>query len=305
MKLSFACFLIVFSSVTGFAQSTYKGLTPGQSTKADIERVLGQPVQSVSKTLIEYKAPDVDKLYVQYTDESRAALVERIELITYSRGDKSGTHDVAYKYIWSPQVKPLMDAKKHSTNADSGGRLRDMEYYGAPAFIVETYICNPGVNAFQVKGWSRMFDTDVSERRVALYSRELYENTVPKGCTELFNGEWETNRGRLKIALKSEGELRGYNVSGSYSSNGGTITGHVDSGEVDSKGKETPWGSSPTNVKVIYLEGEWKDVSGTGEMRLQMPWIGPRTSFTGTWNRTSGKGPKQGIWEGRCVEAKN
>ena len=75
--------LLLLSHLVCFAQSSYKGLTPGKSTRADVERAFGQPIESASKskTLIEYKSPEnVGKLYVQYRDESPNAIVERIEV---------------------------------------------------------------------------------------------------------------------------------------------------------------------------------------------------------------------------------
>jgi hypothetical protein len=55
MRNTFAVVLLLLLCGFCFGQSSYKGLTPGQSTRADVERVLGQPVKSVSKTLVEYK----------------------------------------------------------------------------------------------------------------------------------------------------------------------------------------------------------------------------------------------------------
>ena len=84
MKKLPACLtLLLFACVTCLGQTSYKGLKPGQSTRADAERVLGRPVRAISGTLLEYKPPvgDVGKLYVQYGDGSPGARVERIELV--------------------------------------------------------------------------------------------------------------------------------------------------------------------------------------------------------------------------------
>src|SRR6185369_3624612 len=63
----------------------FKGLVPGQSTKQDAERVLGQPVEKVSETLYEYRYAPKDendwygrsctKVFVQYRPQS--PVVER------------------------------------------------------------------------------------------------------------------------------------------------------------------------------------------------------------------------------------
>lgn len=72
MKAFSASALVLLALATRFGQNSYKGLTPGMSTRADVERVLGQPLKDVSKTLVEYRSPDEVpwKLYVQYGDES-------------------------------------------------------------------------------------------------------------------------------------------------------------------------------------------------------------------------------------------
>src|SRR5881296_2214074 len=74
-----ALFLLL-AFATGFGQTTFKGLTPGKSTRADVERVFGQPVKKLSETLIEYRPqPLTGKIYVQYRNGS--PVVERIEVL--------------------------------------------------------------------------------------------------------------------------------------------------------------------------------------------------------------------------------
>lgn len=83
--------LALLSCATAFGQATYMGLTAGKSTRADVERVLGQPVKELSKTLVEYNSPEADtKLFVQYSDESPAAVAERIELTCFNDDDAHG-----------------------------------------------------------------------------------------------------------------------------------------------------------------------------------------------------------------------
>src|SRR5438105_15696038 len=71
---------ILLNCCNCFGQSSFKGLTPGKSAKADVERVLGQPVREISETLSEYKADSTtQQIFVQYR---RATLiVERIEVV--------------------------------------------------------------------------------------------------------------------------------------------------------------------------------------------------------------------------------
>ena len=45
--------VLLLACAVSVGQSSFQGLTPGQSTRSDVERVLGQPVNTVSDTLIE------------------------------------------------------------------------------------------------------------------------------------------------------------------------------------------------------------------------------------------------------------
>ncbi len=62
----------------GFGVSTYMGLQPGLSNRVDAEKVFGNPVQSLSATLFEYKLPSGQgKIYIEY--RSKDFVVDRIE----------------------------------------------------------------------------------------------------------------------------------------------------------------------------------------------------------------------------------
>ena len=114
------------------------------------------------------------------------------------------------------------------------------------------------------------------EMRWAFYSRELYDAVAPRrNCTGRLRGEWETNRGRMTITRLNEYGR----VQGTYLANNGTFTG-----------------TDESNV----INGEWKDNTGSETMRFSM-FSGKE--FKGTWKRTSGSGPREGVWSGRCVEA--
>lgn len=41
-RIPFIILSVLLSCAAGFGQTSYKGLTPGKSTKADVERVLGR-----------------------------------------------------------------------------------------------------------------------------------------------------------------------------------------------------------------------------------------------------------------------
>jgi tetratricopeptide (TPR) repeat protein len=119
ISLTLACY--AFS----FGQSSYKGLKPGQSSRAEVERVLGSPVNQISETLIEYGPQrNAKRVYVQYSADSRVA--ERIEWELSSPASRA---DVI-RDLRLPQ-----QAKIAKRNAK--GRLE--EYFRAPALIVLTY----------------------------------------------------------------------------------------------------------------------------------------------------------------------
>ena len=83
---------VVLSYVTCFGQRSFKGLTPGQSTKDDVEKVLGQPINKLSETLYEYQPleyndvyntkPRTAKIFVQYSKGS--FVMDRIEWVSPS-----------------------------------------------------------------------------------------------------------------------------------------------------------------------------------------------------------------------------
>ena len=140
---------ILLSCVTCFAQSSFMGLTPGQSTRAEVERVLGQPVKKVSETLIEYRPqPMTSKVYVQYRKD--AAVIERIEVLC--KLEKSTCHD----FIKQLNLTITDDDWEASSGEDW---LTEKKYYRAPFYVVLT-------------GTSENF------QRMAFYSRDLYEAAI-------------------------------------------------------------------------------------------------------------------------------
>src|SRR6185436_14802756 len=58
-------------------QTAFHGLTPGKSTKAEVEKALGRPVRQLSETLSEYKSQGPEQIFVQYLGGSGG--VARIE----------------------------------------------------------------------------------------------------------------------------------------------------------------------------------------------------------------------------------
>lgn len=282
-RILFLTFFMTLACTACFGQDTYKGLTPGRSTRGEAERVLGKPVRTVSVTLLEYKPPvgDVGKLYVQYGDASSGARVERIELVCemqptaqrgcnvyLGKGDSDARSFPSESPIWA---EAKLDARVASVSSSEEANSKMVSYFGSPDFIVST----------------RLDQKSGTEYRVGFYSRELYENVVPKSCTGLWYGVWETNRGRMTLTRDdSSNEAAGrtsHFLRGSFSTHG-TVEGFF------------TFDLPPLRE----LNGEWKDATGGGTMELKMTNDG-NTAFSGTWERTSGKGPREGKWEGRCV----
>ena len=140
---------LVLSCMTCHAQTAFQGLTPGKSTRAEAERVFGQPVKSVSETLIEYRAqPLTSKVYVQY--RKNLQVVERIEVLC--KLEKSSCSD-----FLNQLHLPMTDNDWEATAGED--ILTQKNYYRAPYYIVLTG---------NFDNW----------QRTAFYSRELYEAAI-------------------------------------------------------------------------------------------------------------------------------
>lgn len=237
---------LLLTSLICVGQTSYKGLTPGQSTRADVERVLGQPVKEVSKTLVEYRSPEnAVKLFVQYRAESPAAIAERIEQTCVSASCRSALEEYSRR-----GAVALPDVIVLKQNAGAGLYV---DYYGAPRFIVSTLINKTGSA------------TDF-ESRVAFYSKELYESVVPKGgCTGTIFGTWQTDRGRVTMWRVGDNGIRG-----TYSKNNGTFNLKRERDDFETG---------------AYV-GEWKDDTGSGTMALLLEssvYGANPDSFNATW----------------------
>src|SRR5437016_1802653 len=151
-KFSFASLMIFLAYVSCFGQTSFQGLTPGKSTRADVERVLGQPINKVSETLIEYRArPFTSKVFVQYRKDS--PVIERIEVLCQM--ESSTCSD----FMKSAGVSLPTHPDIRGYNGDKWKFL-----YGAPRFIVTA-------------GYSSEIHDNIEPppARLAFYSRELYE----------------------------------------------------------------------------------------------------------------------------------
>ena len=143
-------FFVFISCAICYGQTSFKGLTPGKSTKADVERVLGQAVRALSDTLSEYKSDkETEQIFVQYGRDS--GVVERIEA-TYSDTIERST---ALRSLKLP-------SQSTASRTNSKGRL---EEYFSTASVVLTY-AGPDVSS--------------GVSRIGYYSRELFESAVAK-----------------------------------------------------------------------------------------------------------------------------
>ena len=200
-RILFLAFFMILASTSGLGQSSFQGLTPGKSTRAAVERVLGQPIRSVSKTLVEYTSSDAAlKLYVQYSDDSTAPIVDRIELTCFDDDEVNDRCGPVLK--GSGQLDGVLEDAFSNTIKQEDLVL--VRYYGAPRFMVWTFKTR-GVN---------------SEQRLAFYSKSLYESAVPKGgCTGTIFGTWQTERGRVTIVRVGDD-----GVQGTYAKNNGSFS---------------------------------------------------------------------------------
>lgn len=103
------------------------------------------------------------------------------------------------------------------------------------------------------------------------------EREVKDGC-DGFAGTWKTSFGTMTFTIS------GSEVRASYDFDGGSIVGNL-----------SPDGRT--------LNGRYKENEAQGNFRFTLSADGQ--SFTGRWNRTSGKRePPSGAWEGKCVQPK-
>src|SRR5262249_5030061 len=141
-----------FVCATGLGQTSFQGLSPGSSTRSDVERILGQPVRTVpvtnvtNATLFEYKPPaGIAKVEVGYKAGSSA--VERIRVHFL----KPIARAALLRKFDLPQQA---DARR----ADPEGKL--VEFFGGQALLVMTYAAS---------------DIDSGVSRIAYCSRELFD----------------------------------------------------------------------------------------------------------------------------------
>ena len=170
-------FLSVLSICTAEAQTEYKGLQPGKSTREDVSTILGPPVREVSETLSEYNG----KVYVQFHSESNK--VNRIEVVHSSPLNRS-------EIISSLNLSP----DPSFSQVNSKGKLE--EYFNSGTFVVLTHSSSdPG---------SRI-------NRTGYYSAELFKavtSKISKGTTQPpsppLTSKPEEDSGKIRVVPMGE-----------------------------------------------------------------------------------------------------
>ena len=204
MKFSIltAALLLFVTYTSAVAQTPYKGLVPGKSRRAEVERVLGQPVKQLSETLVEYRPqPLSGRIYVQYRQGS--AVVERIEFVC--RLPDSDCED----FVKSLNIRLPEGASESKQQYEKGNYV---VYHASPHFVAVTY---------------EIGDTSPVSVRVAFYSRELYESVVAAlkedsgGATD--GASVGREKGALIGGIIKEREKGSPPLSGAY----GEVTGIV------------------------------------------------------------------------------
>ena len=147
-KISIMILVLLLSCAASVGQTAFHGLTPGKSTKADVEKALGRPVRQLSETLSEYKSQGTEQIFVQYLGSAGVARIEAAYPEAIERSSVLGTVN--------------LPARSMGWQINSKQRLE--EYFSA-ACVVLTYV---GA------------DTSSGVSRIGYYSRQLFENTSSK-----------------------------------------------------------------------------------------------------------------------------
>jgi hypothetical protein len=184
------CFPFVLS-----AETSYLGLQPGTSSRADAERILGPPVSPISETLFEYGPQSTAaKVYVQYRRNS--SIVERIEILLSEKSERFSL------------LSSLKLSDRASTTEVSKGRM--MEYFGSPHYIVLTYSGD---------------DASSGIRRIGYYSKQLFESSsasasasaakdprdVSSSNTRIKTNEGSHQIGKAEFVLEPDKDGWGFN----------------------------------------------------------------------------------------------
>lgn len=123
-----------------FAISVYMGIQPGLSTREDVNKILGQPINTVSETTFEYALPSGSgKIFIEYRADSsivdrieryflkpvsRAALVKSLSLPETAEEKEKTKEGKLVEYFGGAKVLSL----NYASDAESGG-VKSLCYY--------------------------------------------------------------------------------------------------------------------------------------------------------------------------------
>jgi tetratricopeptide (TPR) repeat protein len=144
----------LLTSAASLAQTSFLGLAPGQSTRDEAVRVLGQPVRTVTADLLEF-SPQEGTGKIEVEVRKRSSVIDRIELHFLRPIVRSALVD-----------RFSLPATPESQRTNERGKLE--EYFGGSALLVLTYVDSETASGVASLGY---------------YSRELFESAVsgPRG----------------------------------------------------------------------------------------------------------------------------
>lgn len=116
---------LTFACVMAFGQTSFQGLTPGQSTRSDVARALGQPVRKISAKLFEYDPP-AGIANVEVTYSAGSDLVERIEVYFL-------------KPISRPALIQKFDLSQRADQSRTNAEGKLVEYFADSSLLALTY----------------------------------------------------------------------------------------------------------------------------------------------------------------------
>jgi Flp pilus assembly protein TadD len=141
-------------SAASWAQTSFLGLAPGQSTREEAVRVLGQPVRTVTAELLEF-SPQEGTGKIEVEVRKRSSVIDRIELHFLRPIVRSALVD-----------RLSLPATPETQRTNESGKLE--EFFGGAALVVLTYVDSETASGVASLGY---------------YSRELFESAAsgPRG----------------------------------------------------------------------------------------------------------------------------
>jgi hypothetical protein len=145
--------MVLFFPFAAGSEEAYKGLTPGLSTKAQVDATLGVPAAAISETLFEYGARQkAQKIYVQYRKNNMVA--DRIEVFLTQPESRAAL-----------LVELGLPSQSEKTRTNTRGKLEEL--FGSPKNIILTYSSG---------------DSESGVTRIGYYSGALYGIAVKESA---------------------------------------------------------------------------------------------------------------------------